>query len=96
MPTETAFVGASKRLTFTFTDVAGAPADPTSIALTILEPDGVTISKTEADMANPALGTWTYDHSVAKAGRHGVRCDADGAVEAAVQPEFYAMTKNTP
>ncbi|HEX9768434.1 MAG TPA: hypothetical protein VGA50_04585 [Kiloniellales bacterium] len=99
MTTATATVGSSKRLTFTFTDIAGDPAEPTSIALTIREPDGVEIAKTDADMTHavtsPVNGTYTYDHPVAKEGRHFVHVDADGAVEAASQSEFYAFRKVT-
>lgn len=95
MTTVTAVVGATKRLTFTFKDVAGAAADPTSIALKIREPDGVEIAKTDGDMTKTATGIWTYDHPVTKEGRHTVHVDGAGAVEAAGQPEFYAVRKVT-
>lgn len=95
MTTATAVVGGSKRLTFTFTDVNGDPADPSSIALTIREPDGIEVAKTDADMTNPATGTWIYDHEVTKEGRHFIHVDGDGAVDAADQPEFYALRKTT-
>lgn len=95
MATATAVVGTTKRLSFTFRDVAEALADPTSIALTIREPDGNEISKTDADMVHPSTGLYTYDHPVTKEGRHFVYVDGDGALDAAAQPEFYAMRKTT-
>ena len=91
--TDAKAVGSSRRLTFTFKDVAAALADPTSIALKIREPDGTVISKTQADMTSTTTGVWTYDHPVTKVGRHYAHVDGDGAVEAAEQIEFYALTK---
>ena len=93
MTTATAVIGATKRLTFTFKNVAGTVTEPTSIKLKIREPDGVVISKTDADMGGSA-GVRTYDHAVTKVGRHYVHVDGDGAVEAADQSiEFYALTE---
>lgn len=98
MATDTAVVGATKRLTFTFTDVNDDAADPTSITLTIRQPDGTEVSKSEADMTggnSPVDGIWYYDFAVTQEGRHHAHCDGDGAVEAATQIEFYALRKTT-
>lgn len=94
MTTETVHIGDSKTLRFNFTDTDGAAADPTSIALTIREPDGTEIDKTEADMTSSATGQWDYDFAVTKAGRHYAFADGDGAIEAAVGIEFYALARN--
>ena len=96
MTTESVYVGSSKDLDFTFKDRAGALANPTTIALTIREPDGVEISKTQADMTNPTNpGVWRYVFAVTKEGRHHATADGDGAVEAVAQVEFHALRKGT-
>lgn len=92
--TEAVHTGSSKDLTFTFKARDGALADPTSIALTIREPDGVVVAKTEADMTQVSTGVWRYVHAVTKAGRHSAEADGDG-VEAAVGIDFYGLRQET-
>jgi len=93
MPTASYDIGDQRRLTGNFTNVNNAPADPGAIALTIREPDGVQIAKTEADMQNPATGEWYYDFTIAKPGRHIVRWAGSGAIIAAGEDEFYARRR---
>jgi len=95
MTTSTAEIGASKDLSFTFTDRAGTLTNPDAIALDIREPDGVLVSKTKADMAQVSTGVWRYVYPVSKAGRHWFHADAGTNVEAAGGGEFYAMPKGT-
>ena len=50
--------------------------------------------KSDADMTNITNpGVWRYVFAVTKEGRHFATADGDGAVEAAVQVEFYALRK---
>lgn len=96
MTTAAVTVGSSKDLDFTFKDRDGVLKNPDSIALTIRQPDGTEITKTEADMTNISNpGVWRYVFAVTQEGRHHVTADGDGAVEAAVQIEFYALRKGT-
>lgn len=54
------------------TDSAGAPANATTVALTITLPDGTTVTPT---VTNPpaVTGSYTYDYATVQAGRHTVR-----------------------
>lgn len=92
MSTATYVIGATAELTVKFTNAAGVAADPATIALKITEPDGAEIDKIKADMTNPVVGTWIYNHPVTKAGRHFTHWDA-GGLEAATQPDFYGLRK---
>lgn len=83
-------IGDQRRLTGSFTDLIGDPANPTTVTLTIREPDGTLISKTGGELTNPTVGTFTYDHTIAKPGRHVVRWVGTGDVVAAGENEFYA------
>jgi hypothetical protein len=95
MTTATVNVGSSKDLDFTFKDRDGTLTNPTSIALTIRQPDGTEIAKTKTDMTEVSTGVWRYVFAVTQEGRHFARADGDGAVEAAVAVEFYALRKTT-
>lgn len=55
-------LGQSVKLTGTFTDAAGAPANPTTVTCTVREPDGTETTYTSATtpaVANPSTGTFT-------------------------------------
>lgn len=89
-------LGDSIRLNGTYTDIAGAAADPTAIVLTIKEPDGVVVTKnypTPADITRTALGVFYYDFAITKAGRHVANWTGTGAVATAEEIEFYARRK---
>lgn len=83
-------IGAQKTLTGTFTDINGTPVDPTEIALTIREPDGVPVTKALVDLTRTATGVYTYDYTIAKAGRHVVRWQGTAGTFAADEDDFYA------
>lgn len=85
-------VGDLRRLQVTWSDIAGAAADPTAVALHVLEPDGTVVSKTYAggDVIRGATGVYYYDFSITQAGRHQVRWIATGALQAAEGMEFWA------
>ena len=62
-------IGDRVRITATFTDLAGAVADPTTVALTVKAPDGTLTSPSNskdstgvyhADVNPDASGTWWY------------------------------------
>lgn len=71
-------VGDLARLTFSLTDVAGAPANGT-VVLTVTKPDDSTVTPT---VANPATGSYTADVSLDQAGRWTYRWVSTGAVVA--------------
>ncbi len=93
MTTKTTYVGASKDLDFTFKDRAAVLTNPTTIALTIRQPNGVEIAKTQADMTEVSTGLWRYIFAVTQEGRHFATADGDIAVDAVAQIEFYALRK---
>lgn len=91
MTTDTTRIGETETLSFTFRNASAVLTDPTSIVLSIREPDGTETAKTQADMTSPSTGLWTYDFAVTKAGRHFAVADGDGDVEAVAEIEFYAL-----
>ncbi len=92
--TETRNLGGRETLKAEFTDADGAPADPTTITLTIRTPDDEVATKTNVDLTNLAVGTWTYPFLYAQAGWHFFKFDGDGAVEAAIEFERYVLRSN--
>lgn len=53
-------IGSRPTVTFTFVDIDGAPADPTAIAMTVMDPDGTQVDYDISDFTNPATGTWVF------------------------------------
>ncbi len=90
MATPAHFIGAKKTLTGSFTDITGTPADPTAIVLTIREPDGALIVKAIGDLTNTGVGVYTFDHLIAKVGRHIISWVGSAGIQAAFEQEFYA------
>lgn len=41
----------------------GEPADPTTVTLTILSPDGDETTVDQGDLSNPSVGVWEYDYT---------------------------------
>lgn len=80
-------IGDLRRLKCTFSDLSGAPADPTTVVVTIREPDGALAAPTPV---SEGAGVYRVDFAIAKAGRHVVRWEGDGAVETAAESEFWA------
>lgn len=62
-------------LTFTVTDTTGAPANATSVTITVTLPDGSTSAVTTT---NPTTGTYTGTYVTTQAGHHKVSCVATG------------------
>ena len=82
-------IGDSRRLQVTFTDVADAVADPTTIALNIKAPDGTLTTKAIGDLTKVSTGIFYYDHTFTSAGRHVINWTAAGAVITAAESEIY-------
>jgi hypothetical protein len=93
MTTSAYFVGSQKQLKVMFTNIADAPVDPATIDLTIREPDGVLVAKVIGDLDNPTTGTFTYDYTITKAGRHVVSWVGTAGTLAAFEQEFYGRRK---
>lgn len=69
-------LGAPAVLTFTATDVTGAPANAPTCQLTITLPDGTSVGPTTL---TGTAGTYTYQYITTQAGRHGYRFATSGA-----------------
>jgi hypothetical protein len=88
-------IGDQRRITGRFTDIAGDPADPSNVTLTIREPDGTIITKTGGEISNPTVGTYHFDHTIAaKPGRCVYRWEGAGAVIASGENEFWVRHRN--
>ena len=92
--TTTAYdIGDLKRCQCTFLNFADVATNPTTVALTIREPDGVETAVAQGSMTNSATGVWFYDYAISKAGRHVERWVGTGAVQRSPQIEFWVRKK---
>lgn len=84
-------IGDILRLQVAFTDANDAAVDPTTVTLSVLEPDGTESSYTygAAQVVKSATGTYYYDLSVDQAGRHYYRWSAGGAYVAVDEGSFH-------
>ncbi len=89
MTTPAYFIGSQKQLKVNFTNIADAPVDPATIDLIIREPDGALVTKALGDLDNPTTGEFTYDHTIAKPGRHVVHWQGTAGTLATFEQEFY-------
>lgn len=53
-------IGDLLQITVEFTNIAGAPANPTLIDFLIRDPSGNVATLTQVDASNPATGTWVW------------------------------------
>lgn len=86
-------VGTAPRITGYFTDGDGNPADPTTVTVRAIDPDGVTIStwtSPDAQITNPAVGTWIFDfpNALDDAGKYHVLMVGSGAISASNEISF--------
>ena len=88
-------IGDLKTLSVTFTNIAGANTDPTSVTLTIKEPDGTITTKIveSGGVIKDSTGKYHFDFAITKAGRHIVNWLGAGTVAEATETEFYARRK---
>lgn len=85
--------GDLRRLTVTFTNLAGTVTDPTGVTFTIRKPDGTVTSyvyPTDAVLVKSTTGVYYVDYAITLPGRHVYRWVGTGAVETAETGEFYA------
>jgi hypothetical protein len=89
-------IGDLRRIPVAFTDIAGAPADPTSVTFKITEPDGTTTSYlylTDAELVRDSLGNFHVDWPFVKPGRHAVEWAGSGLVQAVGITEIWARRR---
>lgn len=90
-------IGDLRILSVVFTDAATPPVetDPTTIVLTIKEPDGVIVTENFPGniVDDPGDGKFHFDFAITKAGRHIVNWTGLGAVATASEDEFYGRRK---
>lgn len=89
-PTMTQIVpGDEQDLTFTFRDRTSALANPASIAVAFLKPDGSAgTSKTQADMTNSSTGVWVLPYTFDTSGRWRFRVTTGGSLVKALEDEI--------
>ena len=82
------------RFSVTFTDTAGVPADPTTVQLRLLHPDGVEVTTlvygTDAAVIHDDTGSYHVDYLLDTIGYWHWRWEGTGLVQAAV--EGYLVT----
>ena len=90
-------IGDTLRLTATFTDGDDAAADPTTITLEILAPDGTktTLTYAAADVTKSATGVYYYDLALDAAQTWEWRWIGTGTVAQADQGSLWVMPQNT-
>lgn len=93
MTTEAHDIGDLRRLTVTFTNLAGTITDPTAVNFSIRKPDGTAtayVYGTDAELVKSTTGVYYVDFALTLPGRHVYRWVGTGAVETAETGEFYA------
>lgn len=95
MSTEICDQGDTKRLTATFRNLSDVLTDPTTVTLTVRDPDGTEASYTYAGgtISKESTGVFYRDHDFTKAGRHIERWTATGTVKDVAAREWYARRK---
>ncbi len=89
-------IGDMLRLQVAFTDADSVAVDPTTIALTVLEPDATETEYTYAsgDIERDSTGTYFYDLTVDQAGIHFYKWSAGGAYVAVDEGSFKVDKSN--
>jgi hypothetical protein len=89
-------IGDGVRLTGTFTDIAGAAADPTAVTFRMKEPDDtvtVYVYLTDGELVKDSTGVYHVDWTLLQDGDHYWRMEGTGAVIAAA--EGYVRVRNS-
>lgn len=83
------------RLKATFRDSVGALADPTTIIITIIQPDGVEQVRTYANNAvkKESLGVFYFDYVCLSRGQVSYRWEGDGVVTAGAIGSFFIQDR---
>lgn len=94
-------VGTIPTITFTFTDIDGAAADPALLDVRVMDPSGDVTAYTMAspEVDNPAVGTWTWRPSdgLLEAGTWWVYAAAGGGgVDVATEVSFSISDAHVP
>ena len=87
-------IGDTVRLTGTFTDTGGSPADPTTVTIWVKAPTStvqVYVSGTTG-MANPAVGTFHSDYVPPSSGVFSYRIFSTGTIVTAEDGLFRVKT----
>jgi len=83
--------GKAPLATVTFVDINDAAADPTAVTFKLKAPDDTvtTVTAPDAAIANPTVGTWTYQLStLTQEGVWTIRAEGVGGVDTAVEATF--------
>lgn len=93
MTTPSYDIGDTRRLTATFTNLAGTETDPSTVTFKIKLPDGTVttyVYGTDAELVRSGAGVYYVDYSITQAGRYSYRFEGTGTVATAENSEFYA------
>ena len=91
MPIALYALGALVRVSVTFTNLAGAPADPTEVTAKIKKPDGTVtalVYGTHAALVKDDTGDYHVDIDASMEGQWFYRFEGTDAVQAVVEGEF--------
>ena len=92
-------IGSRPTLTFTFTDIDGVPADPSTIAMTVMDPSGTLTTWEISDFTNPTPGTWVFEFAdpLTEVGEWWVyAAAAGGGADAAAETSFTISDIHVP
>lgn len=88
-------IGDRPKLTFTFTDEDGAPADPTTVTCKIRK-DGEAVTTyvygTDAEVVKDAVGVYHVDYLLTSSGIYYYRGEGTGAIVAAGERNLRVLT----
>ena len=86
-------VGSTVQISCSFRDINKAAADPTTIALKVMAPDGSEIIKAKSDFTKTATGQYYYLYTTSIVGVHHVSIKAAiGSSDKVMEDEFETET----
>jgi hypothetical protein len=77
----------------TFTNELDQPADPSSVVVTVMRPDGTVVALTPS---NPAVGLWTARYNIDQPGRHYYSFKGSGFITAERESHFDVVLRREP
>jgi hypothetical protein len=88
------YIGQRRKLKAEFFDDNDAPADPTTVKLSIRRPSGDLTELADGDLDHPDTGVFEYLITLDEGGNWEWRYEGTGNVETSGQESFYVESSN--
>jgi hypothetical protein len=91
-------IGDIVRLSASYTDTGGTPANPTTVAFVYERPSGSysTETSTGPNVTNPSVGSFHLDVEIDEAGLWEYRVTSAGSIQASTEDYFIVRARRVP